>query len=530
MVRVRELHPDEPGPPVLVRNAWAGTIISSSEVHRAPPGPLVITAYSADELSDVLQWASASQLSQPATCVDLSGPLDADTQVLVTRSRRPGVSSCRVKLHVLSEGGPLPATLKPEEGLDDKPLNSTPGASGPATTNVRITLAREYSDQARFVRLAAKPQGLLGSVLPASLAAKVIKSFAFAAYADEVTCLATIRAADLGTFSATKFDLGVFVAPQRCADMSVQWLSRDSKLTAGAYLQKARLAVEASSGGTLAYRPGGRSNLGIRSSKPPCRIESAIPPRFSLAQAPATWLAEDVAQWLKDRGFQDAANIQRVSADTWFFRAWPPADHAGTAVFSSGIVVAPASHPQRARKQAAKATAAPVWGARAKVPQPEPETQDDDALMAPAETSAPKDGTPEAPKAPDPLSEQSRKESRSRSRSRSPIAKDTAAPVPTGSTPAFPKSHLFQVRECGGFGDCAFTFIATALAKFARYHSFFGRPRARGGGSRVSFVVKLRLTSKLTPTCTRTWTALSPSSPKRLAPSANMQTPSRLGL
>ena len=100
-------------------------------MHRAPPGPLVITAYSA-EVSDIQQWASASKLSQPATCVDLSGRLDADKQVLITYyPRRPGVSSCHLKLHFLSDKAPKLSTLQSKDGLDDKPFEKPPGDAGP---------------------------------------------------------------------------------------------------------------------------------------------------------------------------------------------------------------------------------------------------------------------------------------------------------------------------------------------------------------------------------------------------------------
>ena len=130
----------------------------------------------------------------------------------------------------------------------------------------RLTVAAACSSPHLFQRVAKKPASLPAATLPASVAERVYKTYAAAAYPDEVTCLFKVRKADAQRVTGLALPAGCFVAPHGANTSSVQWLARPSELPNQEYLALAQEAVLKHSGACLAYRPGGRANLGVRTS------------------------------------------------------------------------------------------------------------------------------------------------------------------------------------------------------------------------------------------------------------------------
>ena len=315
------------GLPHLLPACWSCPVVAAAAVHKAPATACVIEAHTAEEAAEVALWATATSRKAPATCVDFSDA-KADTDVVVTVSGVSGAVVRKASVRKLTADGPEPIACSPPAGSDDKAREDKPS---PETAILRLTVAREYHDAEVFQKLSDKPRGLVAAALGDS-ASRVIQSFAFAAYDNEVTCLLRVRKSDTKQLLTASRGPGVFLAPHREAKptVAVQWLERSPKLESSAYLQSALSKVAASAGAILAYRPGGKANLGVRyldgelqadASKPATGV---IAPRFSLTGTLSTWLLEDVLAWLKERGFKQTSHVQRTGATTWFFRGWPP--------------------------------------------------------------------------------------------------------------------------------------------------------------------------------------------------------------
>ena len=461
----------KPPKPQLVQQGWDAKccFVSVKALHSLPDesAPLVVVVHALEELQELRDWAAASKPTRPVSCVDFASTDCSEGaefhDVLVRQSNSPAIMSRRAVLHSITSQAPKPNSLKPKAEFQDK--KGPEDAKLPETAVLRLTFAKEYADPTRYEDALKRPQALPSLLMP-SIAVKILRTFAVATYEGEITCLVSIRASDMEIFFKQKLCPGGFVAPQRSSKSTVLWISRDPKQSPGQYLASARKAAEDTPSAYLAYRPGGRANLGIRAATPPKGVAGTIAPRWTLAGAPKTWIPEDVQTWLQAHGFKDAQQIQRATAESWFFRAWPD-DGAGTAVYASGLVVAPAAVKPQSRPKA-NATAAPVWGARplkgnaetaSKAPPlstaAKTQTQPDQA-----EVAATAMDTPDADV---------------RDRSRSPAAgrnKPNHEPKPAatesvqqpGPRPALPHGRFYTPVECGGEGDCAYTSIARAMA------------------------------------------------------------------
>ena len=111
----------------------------------------------------------------------------------------------------------------------------------------------------------------------------------------------------------------------------------------------------------------------------------------------------------------------------WVFRGWPPAKAAQTKVlsFTSGIILAPAMA-GKTKAQKLVSSAKPSFGA--------------------------------------PL-EDDKQETGTKPQAQAKVSADMAKKAaPAGSALSMPGAEYFDVVECGGDGDCAYTSIATGLA------------------------------------------------------------------
>ena len=274
-------------------------------------GPCVIPVYTQAGLDEVRSWATASPPVRPVTCVDFISPAPSQ-KVLVLVPRAPGPTVRLATLHSLSAQcpGPKPLSIAVSPELDDKALNAD--AKVPEWANFRLTLAREFCDAERFAAGKARPQALPALLLPKVTVGLIIRTFAVAVYDTELTCLFRVRKADAAAVleSARALPSGAFLSPQRSQSHTVTWLQRASGQSASAYLASATEALgKATEHCCLAYRPGGRSNLGIWGSLEATKAVAhngvgTIAPRWVLTGAPKYWVTLRPPPGLPSTAFQ----------------------------------------------------------------------------------------------------------------------------------------------------------------------------------------------------------------------------------
>ena len=96
--------------PALAHAGWKCQVVSANAIRHKAAGPRVVTAHTADQLQDMLNWASASAPELPTTCVDFVSE-DTTHTVLVQLPGAPGMSLHKVKTHKLTDDGPMPDEL-----------------------------------------------------------------------------------------------------------------------------------------------------------------------------------------------------------------------------------------------------------------------------------------------------------------------------------------------------------------------------------------------------------------------------------
>ena len=405
--------------------------MSANAIRHKAAGPRVVTAHTADQLQDVLNWASASAPELPTTCVDFVSE-DTTHTVLVQLPGAPGMSLHKVKTHKLTDDGPMPDELAVKSEFDD---SSEVASTSKADWRIfRLTLVSEFADASRFADARNRPQGLPGMMLSAALASKVVRTFAVAVYDTEVTCLIKVRTADAAIISQAKLLPGAFLQAQRDPDAHIVWFARREAETSDQYRARISSEVAKTAGHSLAYRPGGRANLGVRSASRLSSLEGSIAPRWMLSNAPQGWLNDEISAWLTSHP---------------------------QGVYANGFVVAPASG-NSSRKKKTCTTAGPVWGAG--------NSKSGTAVAKPAATPTAVSSQETATRNEADADAQDR--SRSRSRGREAPKAGAQAPQASGASerPRVPHEAKFEGLECGvcgGAGDCAVTSIATAMARWA---------------------------------------------------------------
>ena len=454
-------------------------------------GPVVVPVYTAEARDEALSWASASPPPVPVTCADfVSDPMQAGADkkafpVLVTSASSSGPSVRHALLHDLSANGvqgPRPLDLACSKEFDDDVSTDQTVAKWVV---FRLTLAKRYCDAERFAAASKKPVSLPNLLLPATASRTVVRTYAVAAYDAEVTCLVRVREGDATSFAqcARQLPAGGFLAYQRNPLQAVTWFQRSPGLSdEGFYKEAVASLAKAPASCCLAYRSGGLNNLGLRGSPADTKTfgqdsASVIAPRWQLTSAPATWVVSDAEAWLQLHGFKGAYNVQRAGSRAWTFCAWSSHPTPGPKVFSSGIAVAPAANRQRRKKPQACSTSTPVWGV-ASLPKHAPVPASVPPTFAPASVqptaalaSTQLDSSQQLEAQPD--AEMVSPESASvgaAKRGSSELAVSAAkapkaSPVPR---PAMPFADSFRSVETGGQGDCAYTSVATALAKLGR--------------------------------------------------------------
>ena len=454
-----------PAPPTvpfrLAPQGWDCRIRTVSNLRDPLDGPCVIPVYTQQALDEVKSWASATPPGQPVTCVDFVTASPAST-VLVLLPRALGPSTKKATLHDLSgpsNPGPQPRKLAAAPELDDK-AESGEESQKLEWANFRLTLASEFCEAERFAAGKAKPQALPALLLPTEVVSLIIRTFAVTTYDSELTCLFRVRKKDADAVHscAKALPAGAFLAPQRSQAYTVTWLKRPADQSSSQYLQLAKDSLAKASGQScLAYRPGGRANLGIRGLADAAKAlaapdAGAIAPRWVLSGAPTSWVTADASAWLAGHGFKEAAGVSRVGSTSWCFNAWSGHADLGPKTFTSGITVAPAKG--RSRKRTAKATVTQsVWGA-APLASSAPAPAAKSAATA-AATAAPATGPAVT------------SEAEVRERSRSPPPAKEAVSQPVLPRPAMPHASSFSPVETGGDGDCAYTSVATGLSQMS---------------------------------------------------------------
>ena len=409
------------------------------------------------------------------TVANFCAPADqATTPVLVQVVGSPGLQAHKVQLRTFpgsdsKEPAPQPVSLKPPAKFQDKARAAD--EPKPELITCRLTLASAYAAPYLFQRAAKKPGSLPAATLPAVVLERVFTKLSLLLLTlTKLPASLRCRKDDAKLLDGLALPAGCFVAPHGANTSSVQWLARPSELQNPDYFAQAQQAIVKHGGGAyLAYRPGGRANLGVRTSTDAAApVDGGISPRWSLTGAPEEWMPEDALQWLVAHGFSKVTQVGRASSNAWYFRVWPDAE-AGTAVYESGICVCCCCcRPEKWQKHKSCTCrrSAPQWGSSAaaavaklaskptpsSVGEPSPATTDagGDEIM---------EGKPELDSS----------GANAEKRAYSPEA-----------VTLLPGQAHFEDTECGGNGDCAYLTIAAAMTAFSKSTPKFRDLEAKG--------------------------------------------------
>ena len=403
--------------PKLWAQAWRAKVTGVLGAAKSEPHvPLVIEVSSEDGWQEAEIRATNREAGTTLVWVGAEG---AAEDVLVETAKGPVMA--KAKLLKIGSSAPEMVQWKPDKELDDTKASEEVGL-----VTMRLTVIKEFASPEIFARAKQKAAVLPAVLLPTAACAAVLRTKAIAVYDTGVTCLLTVRADQKEAVSKAETEPGVVLCEHknkadRSKDSQPRWLVRPKDSAPAEYWTLALEAVR-SAGGVIAYRPGGGSCLGAFGN---VAKESALPPKWFVTGSPKHWARNDVVSWAETRGFTHACGVRQEGPAAWSLRGWPPAkaEHSKVLSFASGIILAPAKAGKTKAKKVV-ASAKPSFGAPS-----EGSKQEDSSKQQPQPTNA------------------------------------ESGPV---ATPARPGSELFDVVECGGDGDCAYTSIATGLADMSK--------------------------------------------------------------
>lgn len=447
--------------PKLWEQVWPCKVLGVKGLAALPPDePVVVAVRSADGWQEAELRACSRQAG--TSVVRVGGPPDGPGepgQVMVHSSKGPVLAAARCARFGVAP--PEVAESKVDPSLDDG------AAEEVALGALRLTVVKEFCSAELFAAAKAQPHLLATLLLFAEARGRVLRTKAIAVYDGDITCLLVVREGEASSILHATLAAGVIVSVHRSKSARVGeagpgWLPRPPDASLDEYW---RLAVDAAAAarGTIAYRPGGRSCLGVHGA---VARETVLPPRWALTGAPKHWLRSDAAAWIEARGFTLVSAVSQRSAAAWSLRGWPPARADGAKVlsFSSGIVLAPDAR-GKAKTQKPLATAKPSFGSREVVPKagpvaPAPSTC---AVAVPSSSSA----GPMAQGARAQAPSQAKRVVEAEAAPAGAAGAQNAPAAELGLNPTMPWRELFEVRDCGGEGDCAFVSIACSLAEAA---------------------------------------------------------------
>lgn len=405
----------------LYAPGWAGSpkITGMQGARSAADGDaLVVLVRNAADHEEAELLAAARKGGTTIVWPKAAGAVVAPQMVLVDTNRGPVQAAAAVTR--VGEGAPQQAVLEAE--------NDDLGATADVTVDTwRLTCVKEFAEPALFSSVRVSPNLIPLKVLDSKVCEHVLRTKAIAVYEGDVTCLISARSDQKSVFEKAVRQLGVVLAPHhtvkdRATAPRPQWMVRPPGASAAEYWKQVADAALAAKG-TLAYRPGGGSNLGVIGD---IAREGAQPPAWTLTGTPSCWQRADVMEWATARGMTIVTGVSRRADRAWAMRAWPPAKASVTAVvsYSSGIILAPA-RAAKSKPQSMVATARPSWG-----PPKEPAA----ARRAPLATG-----------------------------DAQMVAKPGAVQQSTQLYADLPGRECFEPVDCGGAGDCAYLSVARAL-------------------------------------------------------------------
>ena len=451
--------------PIPPKKLWPGAWEVSPVTLQGPAEeqkkPAVVELKSHEEIQELRDWHAASGSNQPIQAYVIG---EGPCQVLVAGRLWPQVADA------------TSVTLGPSDALP-RPKASVAVKDGPRadrpTDILRVTVVKAYCDEQIWASVHLAPSLIPAKVL-GSEAKHVMRTMAACSYSEESTCLIVVRK-DVSTAALHwSVPVGAFVSPHKQSEAGrkpVTWMLRQAGDTDADYFHKVKKIADKEKA-ALAFRPGGRANLGIRGLAK--QTEGMQHPRWAISHCPKGWLDADAMQWAKSCGFSEITHLQQMNKDTWIMRAWPPQGQLQLVMIAeSGIVVGPAAAPRR--KQAEQPTSKQsAWGAPSEplhsagypplpvspptpvVNGPDHGAEDHPRKRPKAEESDPTKGNKEEPDV--------------------EMGGANAAPPEqqgkqsnTSTAEVLPWAGRFEVVECGGQGDCAYTSIAAGLAHHSNH-------------------------------------------------------------
>jgi hypothetical protein len=425
--------------PSLWEQAWTCKVTGIKGLAEHPADSPVVVAVRSEAGWQEAELRATSRLAG-TTVVWVTAAADGPgtaCRVMVRTAKGPVLATARVVK--FGDAAPEQVQWQPDAAIDDSKAEEV------SLATLRLTVVKEFCDDKLYVSTKAEPHLMTSMLLPAEARQKVLRTKAIAVYDGDIACLLSVRADVKQSLLDAATVSGVVVSDhkslaERGGDARPSWLPRPADASPADYWKLATDAATQAKG-SMAYRPGGRNCLGVHGD---VARESVLPPRRAMTGAPKHWYRADVVTWAEARGYSLISAVSQRADAAWSFRGWPPAKADGAKVisFSSGIVLAPDQR-GKAKTQKLVATARPSFGSREDKPKAE---------VKPPVADKPKvDDKPKGVEGP-----------------------SVAQPVQAGKAsaaqnlnPFMPHRELFEIRDCGGQGDCGYTSIAASLSEAA---------------------------------------------------------------
>jgi hypothetical protein len=405
---------------------------------------VLVQCKDAEEEENVANWCSSVGRTN-VTVVTFAGDGDKTVAVKDSKGRSTSVTA---KVRQLGSDAPTAAALPP--GMKDD--SSTEDTNTAPLAAVRLTIAKQWANQAAYARAKTYPHTAPKIVLPQHLTSKIVQTRGAVPYESEVTCILKVNQANVNDFLQYDAPAGIFLTLNGTSSVP-QWLPQGDKTEATYFMESKTAAVAAK--GRLIYRRHNKAPLGILGGT---HVSQALPDRWQASRLPRTWLETNVQEWVTQRGFTNIDDVTRQTGDSWSFTAKAPFD-TGTATnttftLANGRTIALFSKVS-GKKPKPTQPARMAWGAAS----PSDDSKGQGTARSTGKgTNANHPTTAANGKADQPMAGEDSATARpngaaQRSRSRSPRGNEASS----STRPPWATTH--DTIECGGAGDCAYCVI-----------------------------------------------------------------------
>ena len=181
---------------------------------------------------------------------------------------------------------------------------------------LRATLPQEYLSEEDWGTARQNPRNLLTTSLPSGVCVRTYGWHEVHDRESVVVGFLQVPETEVQTVLSKSGLRGVFFSPlppkgggETCARQPIKWLPRDKEMTGGSYFACAKKEAHFLKK-ALAYRKGGRANLGLVGIAPDKTDESQVRKRWSAKGIPTGWTPQQFTQVLEKAGWRVLKDVQ----------------------------------------------------------------------------------------------------------------------------------------------------------------------------------------------------------------------------